>query len=64
MRTNGKKRSAIERLRDWHAETAIVLGSGLNALVVDPADERVIPHIECPELPQTSVPGHAGRFVL
>ena len=55
---------ALQRLRDWHAEIAIVLGSGLNSLVVDPKGEQIIPYTDFSGIPQPSVPGHAGRFVL
>src|SRR5712691_11590085 len=54
----------LERLRDWRAETAIVLGSGLSSLVADPKDEQIIPYANFSGIPQPSVPGHAGRFVL
>jgi purine-nucleoside phosphorylase len=54
--------TAIERLRDWQPECAIVLGSGLAAIVPDTQD--VIPYSEFPDLPQTAVPGHISRFVL
>jgi purine-nucleoside phosphorylase len=53
---------AIERLRDWRAETAMILGSGLSSIVTDIDDE--IPYAEFSEIPKPSVPGHAGRFVL
>jgi purine-nucleoside phosphorylase len=52
------------QLRDWHAETAIILGSGLSSLVVDPAKDQIVPYTEFSEIPQPSVPGHLGRFVL
>ena len=55
--------AALERLRGWGAEVGIVLGSGLNALVPESAEESVA-YSEFPELPKPSVPGHAGRFVL
>jgi len=55
---------ALERLRGWGADTAIILGSGLNALVHEAAAENTISYSEFGELPKTSVPGHAGRFVL
>lgn len=54
---------ALERLRGWGADTAIILGSGLNALVHEAAAEDTISYSEFSELPKTSVPGHAGRFV-
>ena len=54
----------LEQLRDYHAETAIILGSGLNSLVVDPAKDQIVPYAEFSEIPKPSVPGHLGRFVL
>src|SRR6267378_4248341 len=54
----------LEQLRDYHAETAIILGSGLNSRVVDPAKDQIIPYAEFSEITQPSVPGHLGRFLL
>src|SRR5260370_15730642 len=56
--------TAISKLRDHHADTAIILGSGLNSLVVDPAKDQIVPYADFSEIPQPSVPGHIGRFVL
>jgi purine-nucleoside phosphorylase len=53
---------ALQRLRSWRADIAIVLGSGLSSIV--PGDAETISYSEFGELPETSVPGHAGRFVL
>src|SRR5438105_10385182 len=55
---------AIERLRDHKADTAIILGSGLNSLVVDPGKDQSVPYADFSEIPKPSVPGHLGRFVL
>src|SRR6267378_5838657 len=55
---------AIGQLRDWHAEIGIIVGSGLNSLVVDPAKDQIVPYAEFSEIPQPSAPGHIGRFVL
>jgi purine-nucleoside phosphorylase len=55
---------ALQQLRNWGADTAIILGSGLNALVESAAAEQQISFAEFPELPQPTVPGHTGRFVL
>jgi purine-nucleoside phosphorylase len=52
----------LEELRSWAADTAIVLGSGLSS-VVSFASET-IGYTEFPELPRTSVQGHAGQFAL
>ncbi len=56
--------SAPQRLRDWNAQTAIILGSGLSSIVPDGSGTDAIPYTEFPEIPQPSVPGHIGRFVL
>ncbi len=53
-----------DRLREWRAEKAIILGSGLNALVRDATPDQTICYSEFSEIPRPSVPGHAGRFVL
>lgn len=55
---------AIERLRDYKASTAIILGSGLNSLMADPNQDQIVPYSDFPEIPKPSVPGHVGRFVL
>jgi purine-nucleoside phosphorylase len=54
----------LQRLRDWRAEFAIILGSGLSAIVPDAGSAEIIPYSDFSELPRPSVPGHAGRFVL
>ena len=56
--------AARVRLQGWGAETAIVLGSGLNALVDGSAFEERIPYSEFPELPPAKVAGHEGMFSL
>ena len=56
--------AALDRLRHWNAEIAIVLGSGLNVLVAEADAQNSVSYSEFPELPKPSVPGHAGRFVL
>ena len=56
--------AALDRLRGWKADVAIILGSGLNVLVSGAELQESIAYSEFAELPQPSVPGHAGRFVL
>jgi len=56
--------TARQRLREWGAETAVVLGSGLSALVENKDAEDRIAYAEFAELPRPTVPGHAGEFVL
>ena len=53
---------ARQRLRDWNTEIAIILGSGLDAIVQDPIES--IEYAELSELPEPRVPGHAGKFSL
>lgn len=55
---------AIERVRDYGARIAVVLGSGLHSLVQSPARECSIPYSEIGDLPRATVKGHPGRFVL
>ncbi|MFL6518819.1 MAG: purine-nucleoside phosphorylase [Chthoniobacterales bacterium] len=56
--------AALDRLRAWNADLAIVLGSGLNVLVSETDEQETVSYAELVELPKPSVPGHAGRFVL
>jgi purine-nucleoside phosphorylase len=56
--------SALNRLRDWRAEFAIILGSGLGSIVPSTTTSSEIAYSEFSEFPRTSVPGHAGQFVL
>src|SRR6266404_5334379 len=59
-----KTNPALEQLRNHRANIAIILGSGLNSLVVDPKKDQIVPYDAFSEIPQPTVPGHAGRFVL
>lgn len=45
-------------------ELAFVLGSGLGQFVERIANARVIPYAEIDGMPQSSVPGHAGKLVV
>lgn len=56
--------TALQTLRDWRAETAIVLGSGLNALANAAAPEKAFSYSEFPALPKPTAEGHGGKFVL
>lgn len=56
--------TARERLQDWRAETAIVLGSGLNSLVEKIDESDRIAYAEFADLPNPTVPGHTGEFAL
>ncbi len=55
---------ALDRLRNWNAEVAIVLGSGLNVLGSAADSANSVDYSAFPDLPKPSVPGHTGRFVL
>ncbi len=56
--------AALDRLREWNAEIAVVLGSGLNVLVSAADSGNSVAYSDFPELPKPSVPGHTGRFLL
>jgi len=56
--------AALDRLRNWNADVAIVLGSGLNLLVSAADSANSVAYSEFPALPKPSVPGHTGRFIL
>lgn len=55
---------AIERVREYDAQIAIMLGSGLDSLVQEPARGKIISYSEIGGLPRSSVKGHRSRFVL
>jgi purine-nucleoside phosphorylase len=60
----GEDKAALAAVEEWRASFSIILGSGLGAII--PADEnfKKIPYSQFRELPQPSVPGHVGQFVL
>ena len=62
MSSPDRKRTGLDRLREWRAQTAIILGSGLNTLVDDATADQIISYAEFADIPQPSVPGHAGQF--
>ena len=51
-------------LRNFRPDWGIVLGSGLGPFVDAIETEASVPFHEVPGLPESRVPGHAGRFVL
>jgi purine-nucleoside phosphorylase len=53
--------SAAQRLRDWAADTAVILGSGLSSIVE--ASDEMIAYSDFPEIPEPRVEGHVGQFV-
>jgi purine-nucleoside phosphorylase len=55
---------ALDRLREWRADTAIILGSGLNGLVDDAPSDQIVPYTELAEIQRPSVSGHRGQFTL
>lgn len=57
-------KDARERLQDWGAELAVVLGSGLNSLVEGADKKQFVSYRDVPELARPGVPGHSGQFVL
>ena len=51
-------------VRDFRPEWGIVLGSGLGMLVHEVDTIVSLPYEEVRGMPVSTVPGHAGRFVL
>ncbi|MEP6810244.1 MAG: purine-nucleoside phosphorylase, partial [Chthoniobacterales bacterium] len=56
--------AALQRLRNWGAESALVLGSGLGVLIDHVDASSRIAYAEFSDLPTTKVAGHAGEFAL
>lgn len=56
--------NALDRLRSWGAEIAIILGSGLNSLVENAHASDCLSYAEFPDIPAPKVPGHSGEFLL
>jgi purine-nucleoside phosphorylase len=54
----------IAKLRDYGADTAIILGSGLNSLVAKSGSDQIVTYSEFSEIPKPTVKGHLGQFVL
>lgn len=58
---------AAEALKDrapFPIDVALVLGSGLGAFAKNIEDDLVVPYGEIPELPVSTVEGHAGQYVF
>lgn len=55
---------SLDLLQDARPETAIVLGSGLGSVADSLGIEAEVPYADIPGLSASTVPGHAGRFVL
>lgn len=56
--------SAIRTRTELTPEFGVVLGSGLGAFAEEVQNAVTIPFSELPGFPVSTVPGHAGRFVL
>ena len=55
---------ALEKLRSWRADVAVVLGSGLNELPAEIENAGGISYENFGDIPKPSVAGHEGEFVL
>lgn len=56
--------ASLAELGAAEARVAIVLGSGLGPLADEVVDTREFPYEELDGMPQSAVPGHAGRLIL
>ncbi|OGO26997.1 MAG: purine-nucleoside phosphorylase [Chloroflexi bacterium RBG_16_54_11] len=54
----------IRSKSSYHPQVGIILGSGLSALAASIEDSIIIPYIEIPEWPATTVMGHQGNLVI
>jgi len=52
-----------EKLGDLAPRIGIVLGSGLGAVADAVTDQVIVPYIDIPHFPQSTVVGHAGKMV-
>ena len=55
---------ALEKLRSWRADVAVVLGSGLNELPAEIENAGGISYENFGDIPKPTVAGHTGEFVL
>jgi len=53
-----------DALKNCEAKLAIVLGSGLGPFAESLEQDLVLPYGDVPGLPVSTVPGHAGRFLV
>ena len=49
--------------QEWNPKVGIVLGSGLGGFVDAMEGTQALSYEQFPDLPQSTVPGHEGRFV-
>lgn len=56
-------RDQIREVTGCQPALGLILGSGLGGLIDALDDPRSVPYTELPHIPQSTVPGHAGRFV-
>ena len=54
----------LNAFRDAQPETAIILGSGLGSVADGFFPTAELPYADVPGLPVSTVPGHAGKFLL
>lgn len=55
---------SLEAIQNARPKTAVILGSGLGDVADAFGVEAVLPYGDAPGLSASTVPGHAGRFVL
>lgn len=59
-----RARDRLDRAGAETADVAMILGSGLSHLAGQLDDAISVPYAEIPEFPRSTVPGHAGAFVV
>ena len=52
------------RLKNYRPDTAIILGSGLGDVADSITNQIVIPYVEIPNFPRSTVSGHKGMLII
>ena len=53
-----------QRIKNYHPDTAIILGSGLGSVADTINNPIILPYADIPGFPQTTVAGHKGQLII
>jgi len=57
-------KNILEQTKDFKPQVGIILGTGLGGLVREITVEHVIPYLEIPFFPVSTVEGHSGKLIF